>query len=669
MEKNRLVILSSIFLILLIPGILTDDAFAVKTTNTLYACDKPNVSGNSIHKLDKTLGTIISSVPMTISGISGNVKGCTAISQDPTDGTYYAVIQSSGGGQSGRILATINPETGIGSKIDSLDLAFSTLAFRSDGSLFGVGGAGSDVNDVLFSIDKTNALVSPSCSLPETGTAFNYLVYNWSEDALYRLAGIGLGEGLPQDIHMDKINDVTTCDVTTTPITGDLTGELYQASFNTKDQLYYVLARGDSGQSAYFSLTTTGIATLINSSPFTTEAKGLAFGLALTPVDTDGDGVPDGDDICEGFDDNLDADGDGVPDGCDSVPTTVVTAKTTSGLAPLNVSFTCNSTTGNKPFTFEWDFNSDGIIDSTVAKPFYVYNLPGPFTPTCTITDSDGDSNSSSIPVNVRVITVSLEQSESSIDEKNEESTIVTATLSEMAPNDVTITLSLTGTASEGLDYTVTQSEIIIPEEELVREITLTAIDDSEIEGDESVIVEITDVSGAFQNGIQQVIVEIIDDEIDLDGDGIEDGIDNCPTVSNPDQLDTDGDRIGDACDSVPITVVTANPTSGDAPLEVSFTCNSTTGNTPLTYSWDFDGDGLEDSSEQNSTYIFDNTGDFIATCTVSDSDNDISSDSIEINVEESSVETKPISSKFIGKHNNGEFKAIGHTIIGDEKF
>lgn len=35
---------------------------------------------------------------------------------------------------------------------------------------------------------------------------------------------------------------------------------------------------------------------------------------------------------------------------------------------------------------------------------------------------------------------------------------------------------------------------------------------------------------------------------LDSDGDGIDDTVDNCPTVYNPDQLDSNGDGIGDAC-------------------------------------------------------------------------------------------------------------------------
>ncbi|MGB5417249.1 thrombospondin type 3 repeat-containing protein, partial [Algibacter sp.] len=41
----------------------------------------------------------------------------------------------------------------------------------------------------------------------------------------------------------------------------------------------------------------------------------IVFGTVV--ADADGDGVPDADDVCPGFDDNIDTDSDGTPDGCD----------------------------------------------------------------------------------------------------------------------------------------------------------------------------------------------------------------------------------------------------------------------------------------------------------------------------------------------------------------
>ena len=117
--------------------------------------------------------------------------------------------------------------------------------------------------------------------------------------------------------------------------------------------------------------------------------------------DADGDGIPDHLDICPGFDDNADADGDGVPDGCDFTPSTVVTADTVSGDAPLEVSFTCDSATGNLPLSYSWDFDNDGTEDSTQQNPTHTFNDVGVFDATCTVIDADGDADSESIAITV----------------------------------------------------------------------------------------------------------------------------------------------------------------------------------------------------------------------------------------------------------------------------
>src|SRR5918994_586650 len=82
--------------------------------------------------------------------------------------------------------------------------------------------------------------------------------------------------------------------------------------------------------------------------------------------------------------------------------------------------------------------------------------------------------------------------------------------------------------------------------------------------------------------------------------------------------------------------VISANDTSGDAPLTVDFNATIAGGTEPYTISWDFgDGDIIEDSDEQSVVHTFDEAGTYTVALSVTDSEDQTVSDSIEVTVEE----------------------------------
>ena len=78
------------------------------------------------------------------------------------------------------------------------------------------------------------------------------------------------------------------------------------------------------------------------------------------------------------------------------------------------------------------------------------------------------------------------------------------------------------------------------------------------------------------------VMLELL---VDTDGDGIQDELDNCPSMANADQSDSDGDGVGDGCDNCPAV---ANPDQLDADLDgKGDVCDL-----------DQDSDGIEDAMD-----------------------------------------------------------------------
>ena len=65
-------------------------------------------------------------------------------------------------------------------------------------------------------------------------------------------------------------------------------------------------------------------------------------------------------------------------------------ASPTSGTTPLTVSFTDKST--GDITSWQWDFDGDGVVDSTQQNPTYTYNEPGTYTVTLTVSGPGGDS-------------------------------------------------------------------------------------------------------------------------------------------------------------------------------------------------------------------------------------------------------------------------------------
>ena len=73
-----------------------------------------------------------------------------------------------------------------------------------------------------------------------------------------------------------------------------------------------------------------------------------------------------------------------------------------------------------------------------------------------------------------------------------------------------------------------------------------------------------------------------------------------------------------------PTATAAANPTSGNAPLNVNLNCTATDpDNDVVLYEWDFDGDGTYDwssSSTGNTSHIYNDAGTHVASCRVTDS-------------------------------------------------
>lgn len=212
-----------------------------------------------------------------------------------------------------------------------------------------------------------------------------------------------------------------------------------------------------------------------------------------------------------------------------------------------SISITAGNTTGTVTVTTDQDAldeeNETVIVDITSVTNG---TENGTQQQTTSITDDD-------LPP-----TVTLSRSPANIAEASGVSTL-TALLSGASGKTVTVDLAYTGTATgSGTDYTASGTLIVITPGNTDGAVTVTAVQDALDEVDETIIVDIDAVTNGTEDGTQQQIVIINDD-------------DPLPTISIDDVTVTEGDagtvnaRFTVSLDAVSAKTVTVDYTTTDS--------------------------------------------------------------------------------------------------------
>ncbi len=312
------------------------------------------------------------------------------------------------------------------------------------------------------------------------------------------------------------------------------------------------------------------------------------------------------------------------------------TADATSGDAPLTVNFTDNST-GNIS-TWEWDFDNDGNVDATTQNPSYEYTQAGNYTVALTV----GDGTSTDTKTKTDYITVT-ETSDCDWDfassnyEMNFEDTddLSAWTIIDANSDDNTWVIAtaggVDGSGCAGYSYSSTNAA----NDWLVsRCFNLEAGKEYEVnfyyKVEDSGFPEKLKVyygDAAETSALTQQVVdlgEISNTSYEKSSSTI--SISTAGTYYFVWNAYSDADMWNLYIDSIKISEVetealaadfSASVTSGQAPLTVDFTDESS-GNVS-TWSWDFNGDGNEDATTQNPSYEYTEAGTYSVSLTVGD--------------------------------------------------
>jgi PKD repeat protein len=236
-------------------------------------------------------------------------------------------------------------------------------------------------------------------------------------------------------------------------------------------------------------------------------------------------------------------------------PVAGFSATPTSGDAPLPVQFTDEST--GSITAYAWDFENDGTIDSTEQNPAFVYSTAGTYSVNLTVTGKGGSDDE----VKVSSITVTEPLAKPAAN-------FTAYPTQGIAPLNVQFTDVSTGTAITAYAWDFENDGTVDSAEQ-------NPLHSYAMPGVYSVALTVTNAAGSDTKTETSLI-----------------------TVTEP----------------APVAQFSAEPLSGTVPLKVNFTDASTNA---ASYAWDFNNDGVIDSTEQNPEYTYNAAGTYTVNLTV----------------------------------------------------
>lgn len=330
------------------------------------------------------------------------------------------------------------------------------------------------------------------------------------------------------------------------------------------------------------------------------------------------------------------------------------TVDLTSGHAPLTVHFT--DLTTNEPTFWQWDFDNNGIVDSTEQNPTHIYGTPGTYS----VRLRAGNAGEEDVETKWQYIQLApaappvadFYAAESDVGPAPltakfiDQSTNIPTSWAWDFNNDGTVdsteqnpwytytaigiyTVKLTATNAFGSD-----DEIKIG---YIRVHVNTDTTKAEFTADAT--------SGSAPLTVNFYDLSTLDPQVsswqwDFDNDGQIDSTiaDPTHTYVTPGTYDVslrienfDGEDVEIKTGYItvlppPVADFTADVTSGPAPLTVHFTDQTT--NAPTSWAWDFDNNGIVDSTEQNPTHVYNSAGTYTVKLTAT-TNNGVSDDEI----------------------------------------